>query len=85
MAIVNCAVIKGDYPLDIYWSLNGNNVEDIVGVTVVNTNKRVKQLTIENVKGHHAGVYTCTVKNKAGSVDYSAILNVNGSFFNNFN
>lgn len=79
MAIVNCAVVKGDYPLDIYWSLNDKSVGNINGITVVNTNKRVQQLTIENVQGYHAGRYTCTVKNKAGTVEYSADLNVNGS------
>lgn len=80
MAIVNCAVVKGDYPLEIYWSLNGKKVEDMSGVSVL-TNKRVKQLTIENVQGYHAGEYMCTVKNRAGSVHYSSTLNINGTYF----
>lgn len=51
---------------------------DNFGVTVIETGKRTKQLTIDNVDARHAGEYTCIASNIAGSVSRSAELVVNG-------
>lgn len=78
MAIVNCAATKGDVPIKISWSLNGNEIDGVNGISAIDTNKRVNQLSIENVQGYHAGTYTCTAENPVGAVSVSARLNVNG-------
>lgn len=75
--MVNCFVVKGDFPLKIFWTLNGKAVSDFHGISLINS-KRNSQLNIENVYFDHAGEFTCTAKNKAGTSSYSAQLNVNG-------
>lgn len=71
-------LVKGDFPLNIFWTLNGQAIQNINGITLLNS-KRSSQLNIENVNFEHAGEYKCTVKNKAGESSYSTVLNVNGS------
>lgn len=78
-----CVVTKGDFPLEITWTFNGHPIQSYHGdVIVSDTGKRVKQLTIESVAARHAGEYTCVASNAAGSVSHSAILDVNGTPFN---
>jgi hypothetical protein len=81
MAIVNCAVIKGDLPVKIFWKLNGRSVDNVEGVNIMQTKKRVSQLTIDDVQAHHAGEYTCIASNKAGNTSFSSYLRVNGEHF----
>lgn len=74
-----CTVLKGDYPIDIEWSLNGELINrDHTDITIVNTSKRVSLLTIEAVSARHAGEYTCSASNVAGGTSYSVPLAVNG-------
>lgn len=77
IVLVNCLVKKGDFPINITWTLNGIDVRDVVGVSVLNTNKRSSQLSIDSVQSHHAGEYVCTARNPAGFTSYVAVLNVN--------
>ncbi|XP_019889918.1 Down syndrome cell adhesion molecule-like protein Dscam2 isoform X32 [Ooceraea biroi] len=77
MATVQCAVIKGDLPIDVVWSFNGREIEAANGVSIVSTSKRVSLLTIDAVTARHAGEYTCTASNVAGGTSYSASLAVN--------
>lgn len=79
MATVNCAVTKGDFPIKIIWTLNGDIVNNIPGITTGQMNKRISTLSIDSVEAHHAGNYTCTAKNLAGVTSLSAALNVNGT------
>lgn len=79
MTTVNCAVTKGDLPMEIVWMFEGKPIgSDRTDTVVSNTGKRVKQLAIEAVVAKHAGEYTCVASNTAGSTSRSAILNVNG-------
>lgn len=75
-----CTIIKGDYPISIEWSLNGEpislNNDDI---TIGSTGKRVSVLSIDAVSARHAGEYTCSASNIAGGTSYSASLAVNGT------
>ena len=84
MASVQCAVTKGDSPLQINW-LFENEPIDITrrDIVVSKSGKRAKQLTIESVGAKHAGEYTCVAENSAGSRMRSAYLAVNG--INNIN
>ncbi|KAL2740305.1 Down syndrome cell adhesion molecule-like protein Dscam2 [Vespula squamosa] len=87
MATVQCAVIKGDLPVDIVWSLNGQPIDvtdaqtnqnyDRQDIIVSRSNKRASTLTIDSVAARHAGEYSCTASNAAGSATHSSVLSVN--------
>lgn len=80
MTAVQCAVIKGDLPIEIVWMFGDQQIfksqRDII---ISDSGNRLKQLTIEAVAARHAGEYTCIASNAAGSVSRSAVLNVNGT------
>lgn len=80
MAAVQCAVIKGDLPIEIVWMFGDQPIympqRDII---ISDSGNRLKQLTIEAVAARHAGEYTCIASNAAGSVSRTAVLNVNGT------
>lgn len=80
MATVQCAVVKGDLPVGIVWSLNGRIIgNDYPDIVVSRSSKRVSTLTIDSVAARHAGEYSCTASNAAGSVVHLAVLSVNGT------
>lgn len=89
MATVQCAVIKGDLPVDIVWSLNGQLIDvmdaqtnqnyDRQDIIVSRSNKRASTLTIDSVAARHAGEYSCTASNAAGSATHTSVLSVNGT------
>lgn len=80
LVTISCAVSKGDFPLELTWNFKGAPIlpgrSDVV---VIDTSKRVKQITIEAVTARHAGEYTCVASNVAGSTSHSAVLQVNGT------
>lgn len=87
MATVQCAVIKGDLPVRIAWSLNGRRVEagrehEIPDIVVTRSSKRISTLTIDSVAARHAGEYSCTATNEAGSATHVSVLSVNGTPYN---
>lgn len=75
---LTCSVNKGDLPMKISWYFNDKLVQNNFGITVGQVNKRLSTLSIESVQAEHAGTYTCTVENLAGSANYSTYLHVNG-------
>lgn len=80
MATVQCAVTKGDLPIDIAWSLNGQAIgNDYLDIVVSRSSKRASTLTIDSVAARHAGEYICSASNAAGFVTHSATLTVNGT------
>jgi hypothetical protein len=66
--------------LNLTWTLNSFPVGQNDGITVMKM-KRFSSLSIDSVQAVHAGKYTCTAANLAGSTSYSAYLNVNGTPF----
>ena len=76
--IATCAVIKGDLPIKIYWTLNNQPIDTFDGIITMNTNKRASQLTIEAVRAHHSGEYKCIAENGFGKTEFKTYLNVNG-------
>lgn len=80
MATVQCAVTKGDFPIDFVWTHNENPIQNSNGVLISQINKRISTLSIDSVQGAHIGKYTCNAKNLAGIASYSAYLNVNGIY-----
>lgn len=79
MATANCAVTKGDFPIEIFWLFKGRPIDSSSGVTVGDVNKRISTISIDSVSAEHAGEYTCVATNPAGIISYSANLNVNGT------
>ncbi|XP_068899453.1 cell adhesion molecule Dscam1 isoform X45 [Tenebrio molitor] len=77
MASLFCTVSKGDFPIAIVWTLSNRSIESFQGISVMRTNKRISQLSIDSVQAEHAGEYTCSAKNSAGTAHHSAILHVN--------
>lgn len=76
---VPCGVIEGDRPISLHWTFNDNPITPRMGVTVVNLGERSAILSISSVQAAHAGNYTCTAKNSAGTDRLSAELIVKGT------
>lgn len=82
---INCVVLKGDLPLEIFWTLNNETIETAVnGFTVIQLNSRTSYLSVDMLEAKHRGVYSCIAQNQAGRAKYSAELQVNGSLLNSF-
>lgn len=79
MSSLTCTVSKGDLPINIIWTLNGNDVKQYGSVSVVRTNKRISQLSIDSASADHSGEYVCIAQNSAGTASHSATLHVNGT------
>ncbi|CAK9830510.1 Cell adhesion molecule Dscam2 [Anthophora retusa] len=76
-----CSVLKGDPPIEITWSLNGEAItrSSHPDVTITKSGKKTSLLIIDSVSAHHAGEYTCVASNLVGSVSRSSMLSVNVS------
>lgn len=76
-----CSILKGDSPIEIRWSQNGDPITRAThpDITVTKTGKKTSVLIIDSVTAHHAGEYTCVASNLVGSVSRSAVLSVNGT------
>lgn len=85
MASISCALSKGDQPLNISWVLNGQIIpkNNDMGIVLTVINKKTSILNIDSVSGIHRGTYLCVATNMAGSVNHSAVLEVNGTHPNN--
>ena len=80
-AHVSCIITKGDMPIVISWTLQGDQVE--VSDSSISTSQagaRASFLSINSVSHRHTGIYTCTATNAAGTSTYSTELKVNGKF-----
>lgn len=73
-------ITKGDLPLDIKWTLNGQLiVSGENGLTLVRMSPRLSSLSIDSIDGKHRGIFKCMASNVAGVTDQSAELQVNGA------
>ncbi len=79
LAQVICIVAKGDEPLTISWSLQGEIVSSEPTLSTSALGSRTSMLTIQEVGYRHSGTYTCTASNRAGSASQTTELKVNGS------
>jgi hypothetical protein len=76
---VPCAVVEGDPPLKLRWTLNGHAISPHSGISIVDLGGRGAILSIGSVQATHAGTYTCIAENLAGRHELSADLIVNGA------
>lgn len=79
MASVQCAVQKGDLPIEFAWLHNGYLLEDNFGVSLTKMSPRISFLNIESVKAKHRGNYTCVAANKAGRAEFMSELHIDGA------
>lgn len=77
MATVNCAVTKGDIPIDISWRFQNYSITTGDGILITKNGQRISMLNIESVQSRHRGFYKCVVANAAGTVEHLAELKVN--------
>lgn len=76
---VTCQVSEGDSPLDITWSFQGTDLSSQMGISTAKFGRKTSVLVIDPANSGHRGNYTCTVRNPAGYVNYTASLDVHGT------
>lgn len=74
-----CAVQEGN--LEVTWKHENHTIEDTTRVKT-SQNGNVMLLTIENVQLTDQGTYSCTVSNAFGEKTTTAVLTVEGGYFN---
>ena len=77
-AQVQCIVKKGDVPLHFQWQLNGRELQSNNDL-YIDSRGRTSSLSLESVKAHHSGKYTCIASNKAGSSRVRTSLIIHGT------
>lgn len=60
------------------WMLNKKLLRNVQGVNIASFGKKTSVISIDSLEEHHAGNYTCVVKNKAGVASFHAELIVKG-------
>lgn len=80
-AQLTCYVIRGDTPLEITWTFQGPDGR--AGplpqpITESRIGKKITMIEIPAVTEYHRGSYSCVAKNRAGAVNQTAVLMVNG-------
>lgn len=58
---------------------NKNGIDDNNLIMIRQNDEFTSALSIQSIKQSHAGEYTCRVQNDAATVQYSALLKVNGT------
>lgn len=73
-------VTKGDLPLELAWTLNGQVLRNGErGVSIVRMKPRLSSLSIDALDGEvHRGVYGCEASNAAGVARSESELLING-------
>ncbi|XP_063221339.1 cell adhesion molecule Dscam2 isoform X2 [Bacillus rossius redtenbacheri] len=75
---VTCAVIDGDKPMSVWWTLNDVNISRAMpGVTMMPIGDAGSLLTLRPVRSEHAGNYTCIISNAGGEAFHTSQLRVN--------
>nr|CAH7736158.1 unnamed protein product [Callosobruchus chinensis] len=74
-----CLVSEGDLPLKITWSFDGNAAD--ASFTTIKISPKASLLLIDSASEIQAGNYSCTVTNAAGSVSFTASLDVYGTLW----
>lgn len=77
---VQCMIVKGDLPIQIHWTLNGQPiVNELDNMQVMRLSPRLSSLSVDSIDGRHRGVFRCIASNLAGRAETDSILKVNGT------
>lgn len=78
-----CSSSQGDQPFNITWLKDNNQINsNSINININEYSQFSSILTIHNVSSLHNGNYTCQIRNRAGIVDYMAVLSVAGLYNN---
>ncbi|XP_047472707.1 Down syndrome cell adhesion molecule-like protein Dscam2 isoform X6 [Penaeus chinensis] len=77
LAQANCVLRKGDRPVAFVWKFNGLEIFNSDDTTIVSVGSRTSILTLDPVRAHHQGNYSCTAINAAGEAEVTVSLTVN--------
>lgn len=80
MVAVQCAVLKGDQPLEITWRHNNISISTTADIIIGQSSSRISSLNIESVQAKHRGTFQCIAMNLAGRSQVSDELMVNGIY-----
>lgn len=75
-----CQLAKGDEPMVIKWSFRGFDDSHGIQIDTKRVSSKMSVLSISSISAAHSGTYTCTATNRAGSVNYSTNVTVNGTY-----
>lgn len=82
-AQLTCHVARGDMPINISWTFrnaDGGTSGPLPEPMLLNRiGKKIVMLEIPSVTEYHRGSYTCTATNRAGVIEHTAELMVNGN------
>lgn len=86
-AQLTCHVARGDMPINITWTFrsgggDGGSPGPLPEPVLLNRiGKKIVMLEIPSVTEYHRGSYTCVATNRAGVIEHTARLTVNGNWF----
>lgn len=81
MISATCMILKGDLPLDIFWTLNNEPIaKGSNGFNILQLNARTSYLSVDALEAKHRGTYRCIAVNMGGLAEYAAELQVNGAW-----
>lgn len=79
---IQCTVTKGDLPINIEWTLNGQLIDSVrateLGIVIGRMSSKSGSLNVDYVNGEHRGLIACRATNPAGTSEFAAELLVNG-------
>ncbi|XP_059481325.1 cell adhesion molecule Dscam2-like isoform X4 [Neocloeon triangulifer] len=73
---VMCTTSQGDQPFVFSWLKDGRALQPGDGLEVIQFTSFSSILTIDSVRAHHSGNYSCQVQNAAATVEHTAALSV---------
>ena len=76
---VTCTVSEGDSPVEIRWTVHGEQIRTSTGIFTQRISERTSIMSINSVGAEHRGSYSCQASNAAGVVNVTRKLNVNGT------
>lgn len=79
MAQATCVLRKGDRPVTFSWKFDGVDLTRTDDTQVFNVGSTTSILTLDPVRAHHQGIYSCSAINAAGMAEVEAQLIVNGT------
>lgn len=82
-SIVVCAVLSGDPPITIQWLKDGTEILPELQSRIEMIDDYTSMVSFIAVGPHHNGNYTCVASNPATTVNFTALMVVNGEYKHN--